>query len=107
MTNKDRIFSLLAFGPTNINSLDGEIIDQGIDPDAIYDGSTKLPCVKAAIKLMELLLTTADITNSIDGNVQMAVKYDRDAVLARINLLKGEYGLTDESKPFIRAPKVW
>lgn len=107
MTTQDYIVSQLAFLPDNKLAIEGQIIDQGIDATAIYDVTMKLPCVKAAIGIMQMLLTTADTTNTIDGQNIFKVVYDRKAVLDRINLLKGENGILDESKPYIRAPRVW
>jgi hypothetical protein len=107
MTTQQYIFSLLAFGPNDTNSLLAQMIDQGIDPTAVYDVSMKIPCVKAAIGVMQLLLTTPDTDNRVDGTSGLKVTYDRKAVIDRINLLKGENGLLDDSKPYIRGPRVW
>jgi hypothetical protein len=102
MTNKDRLISLLGFAPPD-NSLEGELLDFGISSSGTYDPANSVLLKKAAIKIMELLLTTADTTNEN----QYAIKYDRIAVLARIKLLKGELGMIDESLPTITGKSVW
>jgi hypothetical protein len=102
MTNKDRLISLLGFAPSD-NSLEGELLDIDISSSGAYDPANSVILKKAAIKIMELLLTTADTTNEN----QYAIKYDRVAVLARIKLLKGELGLIDESLPTITGKSVW
>ena len=103
MTNKERLISLLGFAPPDQNSIDGTLIDLGIDGVATYDASQSVLLKKAAIQEMELLLTTADTQNEN----QYLIKWDRDAVLARIKLLKGELGLIDESQPYITSRPVW
>jgi hypothetical protein len=102
MTNRERLISLLGFAPES-NSLEGEMLDFDITPADIYDPANSVTLKKAAIKIMELLLTTADTTNEN----QYAIKYDRVSVLARIKLLKGELGLVDESIPTITGKQVW
>jgi len=103
MTNKERLISLLGFAPDNDNAIEGAMIDLSIDPMQTYDGSNQVLLKKAAIQIMELLLTTADTQNENDYRIT----FDREAVLARIQLLKGEIGLIDDSKPYITSPKVW
>lgn len=102
MTNKERLISLLGFAPPD-NSLEGEMLDFDITPAETYEAANSVTLKKAAIKIMELLLTTADTTNEN----QYAIKYDREAVLARIKLLKGELGLIDESIPTVTGKSVW
>jgi hypothetical protein len=102
MTNKERLISLLGFAPAD-NSLEGELLDFGIVPTGTYDPANSVVLKKAAIKIMELLLTTADTTNEN----QYAIKYDRVAVLARIKLLKRELGIVDGSIPTITGKSVW
>lgn len=103
MTNKERLLSLLGFEPADKNALDGALLDLGIDGAGVYDGSNQVLLKTAAIQIMELLLTTADTQN--ENSYQ--ITYDRDAVLARINLLKGEIGLIDDTKPYITHRNVW
>lgn len=102
MTNRERLISLLGFSPES-NSVDGALIDFGIDGTATYDTSKTVLLKKAAIQIMELLLTTADTTNENT----YGIRYDRTAVQARIRLLKGEIGLIDESLPFVKSRPVW
>lgn len=103
MTNTDRLLSLIGFAP-NANSMEGVLIDMGIDGTAVYDASLSSSLKQAAIQIMELLLTTPDKTNT-DG---YTIKFDRKSVLARINQLKGELGLLDDpSLPYVTSRPVW
>ena len=105
MTNKERLISLLGFGVSDQNSLEGAMIDRGIVGTDPYASGNTVTLKKCAIEVMELLLTTADTTDSTPG---FSTTFDRDAVLKRINLLKGEIGLVDESMPTIEnASFMW
>lgn len=103
MTNKERLISLLGFAPSQ-DSVEGALLDYGIEGAETYNGSNIKEIKTAAIGVLEMLLTTADTDNSGPGFV---IKYDREAVLKRIALLKGELGLLDESVPTIKAINVW
>lgn len=103
MTNKERLISLLGFAPP-VNSAEAAMIDQGIVPSDVYTLSVSVPIKMAAIYIMEVLLTTADTGDATSG---FQIKYDRGAVLKRINLLKGELGLIDDSYPTITSKSVW
>lgn len=105
MTNKDRLISLLGFAPANDNSVDGALLDFGIDGNVEYVAVNGNQVKKAAIQVMEMLLTTPDTTT--ESGTTFIQKYDRAAVQARIKLLKGELGLTDESLPYITSRSVW
>jgi hypothetical protein len=104
MTNKERLISLLGFAPADINTIDGALIDGGLIGTDAYDTTTHYKLIRIlAIGVCELLLSTGDYTNAD----QTSLKYDRNAVLARIKLLKGELGLSDQSLPTISSPKWW
>lgn len=107
MTTKAYIISMLAFAPDNTDSVDAQMIDQSIDPAVTYNPSMKLACVKAAIGVMQMLLTTADTRNRIDGTMDHQIQFDRAQVMARIKLLKGENNILDNSMPNISAPRIW
>ena len=102
MTNKQRLISLLGFAPSQ-DSVEGALLDLGIEGEETYNGTNVKLLKKAAIGILELLLTTADTTQ---GDPSFAIKYDRAAVLKRIDLLKGELDLLD-SVPTIKAIHVW
>jgi hypothetical protein len=102
MTNKERLISLLGFAPSD-NSIEGELADWNLTSSATYSSADKDTLKKAAIRIMELLLTTADTTNE-NG---YAIKYDREAVLARIKLLKDELEPIEEKVPTITGKQVW
>lgn len=104
MTNKERLLSLLGFTPSDVNSLEGTLLDNGITGAGTYDSSLSIPIKRCAIEVMELLLTTANISDSTPG---FSVTYDRNAVLQRMKLLKQEIGLVDETLPTITGKNVW
>lgn len=107
MTNKDRVLSLIGFAPANDNSIDGELLDLGISGTATYDVTQSVAVKTAAIRVMELILTTADTTNENGSGFTNSLKFDRNAVLARINQLKNELGLVDTALPYITSRSVW
>lgn len=101
MTNKERLISLCGFEPGN-NSLEGVLIDSGIDGSATYDLTFSIPLKKAARELILLLFSTADNVNE-NG---FGIKYDRATLLKRLELLDQELGLT-EDLPTITGRHVW
>lgn len=104
MTNRERLISLLGFAPDK-NSVDGALIDADITGADNYTGSNSDELKTLAISILELLLSTPDITNTDGSGFVHATKYDRTAILKRIDLLKEELGLF--AGPVITAPKVW
>lgn len=80
------------------------MIDLGIEASDEYTIENAIPVKKAAIAIMDLLLTTADTSNPESG---MSIRYDRASVLKRIALLKGEIGLVDDAMPYITSRVVW
>lgn len=101
MTNRERLLSLLGFAPSNADVLDGELLDFGITASDTYVATSSLEIKKCAVQVMQLLLSTADTTNE-NG---YAIKYDRAAVLKRLELLQVE--IEGEAAPTITSPKVW
>lgn len=104
MTIGDRIISLIGFAPSNPNVVQGECTDLGLTITATYDASQMVNCKTAAVRVMEILLTTADVTN---GEAGLSIKFDRAAVMQRIIQLKGELDLVDESVPSVTSRHVW
>lgn len=104
MTITERIASLIGFAPSNPNVIIGECTDMGLTPTAAYDASQQVAVKTAAIHVMETLLTTADTTN---GEVGFSIKYDRSAILKRIDQLKNELGLIDTALPNVKSRPVW
>jgi hypothetical protein len=102
MTNKERFISFLGFAPSD-DSIEGELADIDLTSSDTYSSANKDTLKKAAIRVMELLLTTADTTNE-NG---YAIKYDRNAVLARIKLLKDELEPVEVMVPTITGKQVW
>lgn len=103
MTNSERLISLCGFSPANVNAISGELLDAGIDGAATYTADNMVPVKTAALKLMELLLTTADVRNENGYDI----KFDRNAVMARVNQLKNELGLIDTALPFVTSRPAW
>lgn len=103
MTTKERLISLLGFKPADDNAVTGALTDAGFTGMETYLVTNARAIKIIAVTIMELLLTTADYS-STDG---VTVKYDRNAIQARIKLLKGELGLTDQSFPTISTKRVW
>lgn len=103
MTNQERVLALIGFTPSNANAIPGELTDVGLTPTDVYNTANMNPVKIAAVRVMELLLTTADTRN--EGGY--AITYDRAAVQKRIDQLKKEAGLTDETQPYIKSRDVW
>jgi hypothetical protein len=103
MTNKERLAALLGFTPANVNTLDAELLDAGIAGSDTYTKSNSIPLKTIALSIINILLSTADVSNT-DG---MAVKYDRDAVLKRAARLEDELGLSQKDRPTITAKSIW
>lgn len=79
----------------------------GINGSATYDATQSVNMKIAAIRLMELLLTTPDTVNENGSGFTSSVKFDRSAVEARIIQLKNELGLVDTALPYITSRSVW
>lgn len=107
MTVSDRILLFVGFTPNNPNLVLASAMDQGIDPTLVYTSDMRLTCLKAALDLLKILLSTPDVQNSIDGVNQFKTTYDRTAIQAQIALLKAENGLEDKSKPYIDSRPIW
>lgn len=107
MTNKDRVLSLIGFAPSNDNAIDGELLDLGISGTTVYDATQAVSVKTAAIRVMELLLTTADTITENGTGFANRIKFDRNAVLARINQLKNELGLVDTALPYLTSRSIW
>lgn len=91
---------MLGFTP-NEDALTAELIDRNIEPGDSYD-TANLPALRlAAIKLIELLLSTANTSNASIGYL---VSYDRDAVIKRLEMLKRDAGLSSNT---IKSINFW
>lgn len=104
MTIQERLISLIGFAPPQ-NSVEGALLDEGLNAADAYDPSLSLQVKKATIQVMEVLLTTADTTNEN----QYVIKYDRPTLLKRITALKDEVAAEDGVvlQPVIRSKKCW
>ncbi len=102
MTNRERLISFVGFSP-DANSVDGALIDAGIEGSELYLASQEKPLKLVAIELLELLISTPDTGNE-NG---YTIRYDRGAIEGRIARLKGDLGLLVGEKTLIRALHLW
>jgi hypothetical protein len=100
MTNKERLKSLLGFAAP-AHTVEGALLDAGIDEAGEYDGSNSVDIKKAAIQVLYILLSTADTTTP----EQMSIRYDRNAIQRRIAAIEDELGLSAVAT--IRAIHKW
>lgn len=105
MTNKERLISLIGFSPA-INAAEGALLDNALDPTALYVPANINTVKKSAIEVMSALITTADTGNSITG---FNSKYDRAAILKLIDQFKDDIlGLgTIGSNKIIKGISPW
>lgn len=93
MTNRDRTIAMLGFTPDE-NGVQAELMDLGINALSTYDPVNYSKINRAARKLIEVILSTPDTSNSITG---FGVSYDRRALEVRLKLLREEEGFTTTS----------
>lgn len=105
MTNKEYLASLLGFAPSNPNSIEAALIDAGINGADTYVAGNSVTLKIAAIQVLKILLSTADITKGT-GETAFLHKYDRDAILKRIAQLEDEVGIT-VGRPAITGRSPW
>ena len=104
MTIKDRLISLIGFKPSNDNSLDGALIDLGLIGNNLYTASATIGVKKAAIQVIQVILSTPDTVNSDN----FSIKYDRGSLLKLLTTLKDEVGERDPLLiPTITVKRVW
>lgn len=104
MTNQQYFISQLGFTP-GADFVTAALIDASITGSDTYDGSNMIDIKKAVIRGLNLLLSTADITQGY-GETQFTTKYDRGSILKRIAMLEAEIGET-VGLPIIRGVSVW
>jgi hypothetical protein len=105
MTNKDYLLAQLGFTPSNSNVVEAALIDNGITGSTNYSSSQKVLLKTAAIQVLQILLSTADVEQGSDDTRQ-SIKYDRNAIAKRISELQVEVGVIDPD-PVIKAIHVW
>lgn len=106
MTNKERVISLLGFSPGNTNAVDGALIDFGVNGADTYALANTVVIKKCALQVLELLLSTANVSTSTSGATTSSTTYDRNAVLRRIADLREELGIVI-GKPTIKGIHQW
>ena len=110
MTNLERLISLIGFAPSNNDSLQGALIDFGINGADTYTVANKLVVKKAAIQVIQLLLSTADTNNGMSNGAGFEIKYDRQYLLDYRDRLKKEVEEAEngvESNRLITGKTVW
>jgi len=105
MTNKERLISLLGFAPDN-NALDGALLDVGLAGGDNYVTENLESVEKASIPLLEVLLSTANISTH-NGVTSAGKTFDRATILKRIQGLKKKYGIEDVSGRTIKGITPW
>ncbi len=100
MTNQERLISLVGFSPDS-KAVEGALTDAELNAGDTYSALNLVTIKKAAIGLLELLLSTPDTGNETG----YYIKYDRNAILKRLDYLKSDLGLLKGSK--IEAIRLW
>ncbi len=83
--------------------LEKALIDAGITASDAYEAADKEPIDKAAIPVLQGLLSSANVS---EGGFSKS--YDRDAIQVRLTQLCKKYGIKDETNvPIIKGSKPW
>lgn len=102
MTNKERLISLIGFAPP-ANALDGALLDLGIVGADTYTAANSVDVKKAAIQVIQVILSTADTINENE----FQIKYDRPSLIKYLDTLKSEVGDDTALAPTITSKPVW
>ena len=104
MTLRDKVTAYLGFEPSR-EAVESALNDSGFtDITADYVPENYPGVAKATIKLIDIILTTANASNTITGYTH---SYDRQALLKYRNYLAAQLGLPEIDNPIISAPRVW
>jgi hypothetical protein len=102
MTNKEALIAVIQVSVDD-NSLIKALLDQGISDSSDYTSSESTQINKAAIDVLEGLLSRPNIS---DGG--FSETFDRGAVQARLTALYKKVGLTLTSTPVVKnASNKW
>lgn len=102
MTNRERLISLIGFAPSN-NTLDGALLDLGINGADTYTAANAVDVKKAAIQVIQVILSTADTINENE----YSIKFDRPSLIKYLDTLKAEVGEETATTPVITSKAVW
>lgn len=104
MTNKERLIALLGF-QAEPNAIEAALLDNDVNGSATYVKANLDGIKKAAISLMEVLLSTPDTSNSHSG---FNVNYDRDSIEERLKVFRAQTGTrpSPSNPPVFTNPKV-
>jgi hypothetical protein len=105
MTNTERLIALLGFQADPV-AIEAALLDNSITGSDDYEAANLIPIKKAAIALIEILLSTPDTSNSVTG---YSVNYDRGFAEKRLNALRSSAGIAipGAGNPTIRGVSPW
>lgn len=101
MTNREALISLVGF-PPNKAALERCSVDHSFDPAGTYTLGTKDQLKKAAIDLLNALISTPTTWNENGYKIE----YDKDAILALIGTYEDDLGIV-RSRPTIKGIRPW
>lgn len=93
MTIKEAIQSELGFSLTNPDAIDKALIDFGLTGTNIYLAVDRNSVKRATLQVLEVLLSTANVTTSTGPVTSSSTTYDRSAILKRMEAIKRDLGL--------------
>jgi hypothetical protein len=102
MTNRERLIALLGFSP-NKDAVTAVLIDSGIADSGDYVPASLVALKKCAIPLMQLLLTTPDMTNETG----FVIRYDREALLKVLAQYKADVGIVEGIATIKNVSYLW
>lgn len=104
MTNEKYFKAQLGFA-ASADLVEAAITDAGLTVQGTYEVANSLALKNAVLSSLKILLSTPDTVQGT-GETENSIKYDRNAILARIKDLEEEL-LPDFLEPTITAPIVW
>lgn len=96
MTNKEALESVVQVSVSD-KTLEKAMIDNGINGAETYASSSSKSIDLAAIDVLNWVLATPDVS---EGGY--SVKYDRNAIRARVEALSAKLSIDSGSRPVIR-----
>lgn len=96
MTNKEALVAVVQVSVDD-NVLEKALLDQNIKSDYDYKVANSSSISKAAIDILEGLLSRADVSEGA-----FSEKFDRSAIQARLTVLYKKAGITQASTPVLR-----
>jgi hypothetical protein len=100
MTNIEALQRMLPGMVIDTGTLDLVLTNAGLVFNSDYDIGNKVAMELCAIEVLQMMQSAADISEG-----DMSVRYNKDAIAARIASLQQSAGLT--SKPTVRGIRPW